>query len=113
MTCVTTQPSPKSAVNQIFLSEILPLFFLGNNSKSDSKSDSKSNFNPNLTCFRLSPEVGKEIGNRLSWRFCQKFPELIVIWHNRFFWALAKPNRVIPSSEEWREALTEICEQLK
>ena len=109
MTFVTTQPSPKSAVNQIFLSEILPLFFLENNSKSDSK----SNFNPNLICFRLSPEVGKEIGNRLSWRFCQKFPELIVIWHNRFFWALAKPNRVIPSSEEWREALIEICEELR
>lgn len=94
------QPRPQSALETKFLSEILPLIIL---------KDSKLNF----ICFRLSPEVEREIGNRLSWRFCHKFPDVIVIWYKKFFWALAKPNQVMPSQKEWREALTEICEELR
>ncbi len=94
------QPRPQSALETKFLSEILPLIIL---------KDSKLNF----ICFRLSPEVEREIGNRLSWRFCHKFPNVIVIWHKKFFWALAKPNQVMPSQKEWREVLTEICEELR
>ena len=94
------QPRPQSTLGTIFLSEIFPLRIL---------KDSKLNF----ICFRLSPEVVREIGNRLSWRFCQKFPDIIVIWDKKFFWALAKPNQIMPSQKEWREALTEICEELR
>ncbi len=94
------QPRPQSALETKFLSEILPLIIL---------KDSKLNF----ICFRLSPEVEREIGNRLSWRFCHKFPNVIVIWDKKFFWALAKPNQVMPSQKEWREVLTEICEELR
>ena len=94
------QPRPQSALETKFLSEILPLIIL---------KDVKLNF----ICFRLSPEVKREIGNRLSWRFCHKFPDVIVIWEQKFFWALAKPNQVMPSQKEWREALTEICEELR
>jgi len=55
------------------------------------------NLNLNTTCFRLSPEIDREIGNRLSWRFSQQFPGVIVICHHKFFWVLNKPNLEIPS----------------
>ncbi len=100
MNAAMIQPRPQSAVETKFLSEILPLIIL---------KDSKLNF----ICFRLSPEVEREIGNRLGWNFCHKFPDIIVIWYKKFFWALAKPNQVMPSQKEWREALTEICEELR
>ena len=88
---------PKLASFPTFLSEILPLKIL----------------NTNLICFRLAPEVDREIGNRLSWRFNQKFPDVVVIWQDKFFWCLVKPNQTMPSEEKWREKLTEICEELK
>ncbi|AFY55098.1 uncharacterized protein containing piwi/argonaute domain [Rivularia sp. PCC 7116] len=94
------QPRPQSALETKFLSEILPLIIL-------------KDLTLNFICFRLSPEVEREIGNRLSWRFCHKFPDVIVIWYKKLFWALAKPNQVMPSQKEWREALTEICEELR
>lgn len=86
MNSVMVQPRPQSALETKFLSEILPLIIL---------KDTK----PNFICFRLSPEVEREIGNRLSWRFCHKFPDVIVIWDKKFFWALAKPNQVMPSQK--------------
>lgn len=97
MTTAVIQTRPKSSQIPTFLSEILPLRGL----------------ETNLICFRLSPEVETEIGNRLSWRFSQKFPDVIVIWQDKFFWALAKPKQEMPSQEKWREKLTEICEELK
>ena len=100
MNSVVVQTRPQSALETKFLSEILPLIIL---------KDSKLNF----ICFRLSPEVEREIGNRLSWRFSQKFPDVIVIWDKKFFWALAKSNQVMPSQKEWRETLTEICDELR
>ncbi|MEL7242514.1 MAG: Piwi domain-containing protein [Cyanobacteria bacterium J06573_2] len=100
MNSVMVQPRPQSALETKFLSEILPLII---------SKDLKINF----ICFRLSPEVEREIGNRLSWRFSQKFPDVIVIWDKKFFWALAKPNQSMPSQKEWREALIEICEELR
>jgi hypothetical protein len=47
------QNCPDLAQIPTLLSEILPLRSL----------------QTNLICFRLSPEVEREIGNRLSWRF--------------------------------------------
>ncbi|MGL4617841.1 Piwi domain-containing protein, partial [Chroococcidiopsis sp.] len=67
----------------------------------------------NFLCFRLSPEIDRKVGNSFSWRFSQKFPDAVVIWHNKFFWVLAKPARTMPSQEQWREKLLEICEDLK
>ena len=64
----------------------------------------------NFICFRLTPEIERKTGNSFSWRFSQKFPDAVVIWHNKFFWVLAKPNRPMPSQEQWREKLLEICE---
>jgi hypothetical protein len=68
---------------------------------------------PNLICFRLTPRVDTEIGNRLIWRFSQKFPDIIVIFADGNFWVLAKPEQPMPSLDEWRKALTEIQEDLK
>ncbi|NES20258.1 MAG: stem cell self-renewal protein Piwi [Symploca sp. SIO3E6] len=81
----------------IFLSEIFPL----------------SITEPNLISFRLTPEVGREIGNRLSWRFSQKFPEVVVIWQEGYFWVLAKSEQLMPDRTLWRKKLTEICEELQ
>jgi Piwi domain len=67
----------------------------------------------NIICFRLSPEVDREIGNRLSWRFSQRFPGIVVIWHNRFFWVLSKINQAMPSQAEWKQALEIIQVDLK
>jgi hypothetical protein len=71
--------------------------------------------NNNYHCFRLSPEIDREIGNRLSWRFSQSFPDTVVIWeqNSRCFWVLAKDGVTIPSSNEWRDRLDEIQEILK
>jgi hypothetical protein len=67
----------------------------------------------NLIGFRVTPEVDREIGNRLSWRFSQKFPDVVVIWQHKYFWVLTKPNQPMPSQDEWRKKLAEILEELK
>lgn len=67
----------------------------------------------NLICFRLTPEIDRELGNRLSWRFSQKFPDVVVIWEDEYFFVLAQLNQLIPSQNEWREKLAEIQEELK
>lgn len=87
----------QASTSPIFLSEI---FLLSINQ-------------PNLICFRLSPGVDKQIGNRFGWRFNQKFPDIIVVWQNGFFWVLAKPNQAMPSQNQWRDALRKIEEELK
>lgn len=86
---VTTSPA--------FLSEIFPL----NISE------------PNLICFRLTPEVGKEVGNRFSWRFSQKFPDVVVIWESQCFWVLGKPNQQMPTESHWKKWLEEIQDELR
>ncbi|KYC43857.1 stem cell self-renewal protein Piwi [Scytonema hofmannii PCC 7110] len=80
-----------------FLSEIFPI----NNSQ------------PNLMCFRLTPEVERQDGNRLGFRFSRKFPEIVVTWHSGYFFVLAKPGQSMPSQDEWRKAILEIQEELK
>lgn len=97
MTAAVIQSPQKTNVSTIFLSE---LFLL-------------SIPQPNLICFRLTPRVDTEIGNKLSWRFSQKFPDIIVIFAEGKFWVLAKPDQQIPSLDELRKALTEIQEELK
>jgi Piwi domain len=67
----------------------------------------------NTTCFRLSPDIDREIGNRLSWRFSQQFPDIVVIWHQKFFWVLNKLNQEMPSKDEWKQALENIQKELK
>lgn len=81
----------------VFLSEIFPL----NISES------------NLISFRLTPEIDRELGNRLSWRFSQKFPHVVVVWENGYFFALSQLNQPTPSQNEWREKLAEIQEESK
>jgi hypothetical protein len=66
---------------------------------------------PNLMGFRLTPDVDKKTANSLSWRFSRKFPYLVVIWYEQYFWALGSVSRKLPSSEEWRIALQEIQEE--
>jgi hypothetical protein len=68
---------------------------------------------PNLMCFRLTPEIERQDGNRLGFRFSRKFPEIIVTWHNGYFFILAKPGQPMPSQDEWRKVLLEIQEELK
>jgi len=97
MTTAPVQISRQSAPSPTYLSEIFQL----------------SISQPNLICFRLSPEVDRKIGNRFSWRFSQKFPDAIVIWEDKCFWVLAKPDQPMPNQGEWRTALNEIIEELK
>jgi len=80
-----------------FLSEIFPL----------------SISQPNLKCFRLTAEIDREVGNRLSFRFSRKFPEIVVTWQEGYFWILAIPSKQMPSRTEWRDALVEIQDELK
>ena len=97
MTAGMLQSPLKTNISPIFLSEI----FLLNIPQ------------PNLICFRLTPRVDTKIGNRFSWRFSQKFPDIIVIFSDGNFWVLAKPDQPMPNLDEWRKALTEIQDDLK
>ncbi|MBD1939471.1 Piwi domain-containing protein [Microcoleus sp. FACHB-68] len=67
----------------------------------------------NLMGFRLSPEVDREVGNRLSFHFCRKFPGIVVSWHDKSFWVLGKPNQQMPPSNAWKEALKKIQEEVE
>ncbi len=91
-----TAADPVSQV-PIFLSEIFPLTIP----------------QPNLMGFRLSPEVDREVGNRLSFHFCRKFPDLVVSWHDKLFWILGKPNQQMPSPDAWKEALKNIQKEVE
>ncbi|MBO1348338.1 MAG: stem cell self-renewal protein Piwi [Hormoscilla sp. GUM202] len=90
-TQVQVQTSP------IFLSEIFPLTIS----------------QPNLICFRLTPEVEQQEGNRLAFRFSRQFPDLVVIWKKSYFWILAKPGSTMPDPAEFKKALENIEEELK
>ncbi|MGB3560639.1 MAG: hypothetical protein WBA24_19030, partial [Geitlerinemataceae cyanobacterium] len=84
----------------IFLSEIFPI----------------TAKQPKLISFRLTPEIDRELGNRLSWRFCSfssEFSDLVVIWHEGYFYGLVKPDRAFPASAQWKEKLENIAESLK
>ncbi|NEP62767.1 MAG: stem cell self-renewal protein Piwi, partial [Symploca sp. SIO2G7] len=87
----TTPGSP------IYLSEIFPLTIS----------------QPNLMGFRLTPEVEREVGNRLSFYFCRKFPELVVTWHEQLFWVLGTPTRQMPSPSEWKNTLKNIQQEVE
>lgn len=97
MTAGVLQSPLKTNISPIFLAEI----FLLNIPQ------------PNLICFRLTPRIDTEIGNRLSWRFSQQFDDIMVIFADGNFWVVAKPDQPMPSLDEWRKALTEIQEDLK
>ncbi|HAO11130.1 MAG TPA: stem cell self-renewal protein Piwi [Planktothrix sp. UBA8407] len=97
MTNTTLSTAQSTTTPTYFLSEIFPLTIA----------------HPNLDAFRLSPEVDRELGNKIGWRFCQKFENMIVIWETGYFWILGKVNQKLPEPEKWREALREILEELK
>ncbi|MEG4417346.1 Piwi domain-containing protein [Microcoleus sp. LAD1_D5] len=94
---------PQVSPSPTYLSEIFPLMISQGN----------------LISFRLTPEVDRKIGNRFSWRFCQKFTnqefphQLVTIWEDKYFWVLGQPNQPMPTKEKWREALVEIEEELR
>lgn len=67
----------------------------------------------NLICFRLTPEVNKQDGNRLSYRFGRKLPDLFLYWEAGYFWVLGTLDRQMPSSDEWRDVLSEIKEEVE
>jgi len=87
----------KTPGSPIYLSEIFPLAIS----------------QPNLMGFRLTPEVEREVGNRLSFYFCRKFPELVVTWHEGLFWVLGTPTRQIPSPTEWTNILKNIQQEVE
>ncbi|NEN92004.1 MAG: stem cell self-renewal protein Piwi, partial [Okeania sp. SIO3H1] len=94
----TPAPSPKR-----YLSEIFPLEI----------------DRPNFQCFRLNDKIERQVGNQFAWRFCQKFSEIenlrgiIVIWEKGDFWVLAKPNQSMPTSQQYKQTLKKIQEDLK
>ncbi|CAN1210768.1 Protein argonaute [Tumidithrix helvetica PCC 7403] len=68
----------------------------------------------NLMRFRLSPHIDeREIGNPLSFHLCRKFAEIMVVWDQGDFYAIAKPQQNIPTVAEWREALENIQNDIK
>lgn len=67
----------------------------------------------NIACFRLCPEIDRETGNRFSWYFSKHFSEIIVVYEQKDFWILAKPNQTIPSQDKWKEVLEIIQDKLK
>jgi Piwi domain len=67
----------------------------------------------NTACFRFSPEIDRETGNRFSWYFSKHYPEIVVVYEQKYFWILAKPNQTIPSYDEWKEVLEIIQDKLK
>lgn len=56
-------------------------------------------------CFRLTPELERKDGNRLSYHFSRKLPEIVVVWQKPYFWVLAASSRQLPSQDELRDAL--------
>jgi hypothetical protein len=74
MTNTTLSTAQSTTTPTYFLSEIFPLTIA----------------HPNLDAFRLSPEVDRELGNKIGWRFCQKFENMIVIWETGYFWIFGK-----------------------
>jgi len=63
----------------------------------------------NLLRFRLSPHINeREIGNPLSFHLSRKFAEIMVIWNQGDFFAIAKPQHNMPSVADWRESLDSI-----
>jgi hypothetical protein len=68
---------------------------------------------PNLTVFRLTREIDRETGNRLSYHFSRKILDLAVIWRDSFFWVLAKPAIAVPKPETWRKILADIQEEIE
>jgi Piwi domain len=70
----------------------------------------------NFISFRLTPEIDRELGNRLSWRFCafsSEFTDLVVIWHEGYFYGLVKPDRPFPTLAQLKNQLEEVRENLK
>lgn len=67
----------------------------------------------NLVSFRLSPQIGRKIGNTLSWHFSKQFPGIVVIWSKDSFWILARTDTKIPLKEKWQAALEVIQEKIK
>ncbi len=67
----------------------------------------------NLVSFRLSPQVGREIGNTLSWHFSKQFSGVVVIWSKECFWILARSDTKIPPKDKWKEALEAIQLKIK
>lgn len=68
---------------------------------------------PQLMCFRLTPEIERKDGNRLSYHFSRKLSEAVVIWHKPYFWVLAASNRQLPSHDELRSALESIQNEVE
>jgi hypothetical protein len=66
-------------------------------------------------CFRLAPEIDLQLGNRLSFHFGRKIPEIAVTWQKeeKLFWVLAKPNQPMPNPSEWKKALASIKEEVE
>jgi hypothetical protein len=53
------------------------------------------------------------MGNPLSFHLSRKFADVMVIWYQGDFYAIAKPNHNIPTTAEWREALDTIQNEQK
>ena len=68
----------------------------------------------NILRFRLSPPIDeREMGNPLSFHLSRKFADIMVVWHQGDFYAIAKPNQNIPNIAAWREALDVIQNEQK
>lgn len=81
---------------ETFLSEILPL----------------SVSNQNLICFRLTPKIDQELGNRFAFRFSLKFPKVVTVWKEGYFWIVGTLQQQLPNQNKWRDALAEIQDEL-
>lgn len=71
-------------------------------------------FEPNtrLGCFQLTPNVPKELCNKISYHL-GKFSQFTIIYHEQYFWVLGNPNLQVPNTTVWQKLLNDVCESLK
>lgn len=67
----------------------------------------------NMESFRLSPKIGRELGNSMGWHFSKHFPNVVVIWEKGDFWILAQPDIKMPSKDDWKTASEQIQDKLE
>ena len=66
-----------------------------------------------LMCIRLTPELDRKDGNRLSYHLSRKLAEVVVTWQKPYFWILAASNRQLPSRDDLRDALESIQDEVE
>ena len=66
----------------------------------------------NFASYYLPPNLDLQVGKKLGYRLSRCFPQVMVIWQEGIFYALAHRERKIPSLDEWNAALKNTQQEL-